>query len=215
MQAVLYPMVDLPQHQVLLLDRSPKLQQRHHLTRQTAESGLLRLIKLARFGVQDAEGAQGVLVGRFQRHPGVEAHVGFTGDQRVADEPLVLGHVGDDEDVFLPDSIGADRNLPRGFARPVRSRTEPLPFGIDEIHHGDRGLADIGRKVCQIVELRLAQSIRIPYRCRASSRWISSICCPGITLPIKLTCPKKPRYHLACSCRMVPHAVMMYETNTD
>ena len=58
--------------------------------------------------VHDAQRRDRRAVGTPQRHAGIEAQRGAAGDQRVVGKQGVLQCIDDDEDIVLPDGMGAE-----------------------------------------------------------------------------------------------------------
>jgi hypothetical protein len=70
---------------------------------------------LSRHPVDDAQGAEGVAVGRDEGSARVEPDVGRRDHERVVAEALVAQRIRDDEELTLLDGVGAEGDAPGGF----------------------------------------------------------------------------------------------------
>jgi hypothetical protein len=137
--------------------------------------------QVARHGVEHAQGTDRHPVGRVQRHPGIEAHMGFAGYQRVVAKARVLGGVADHHRLVFEDGMAAERDVARGFGRfEAAARLEPLDVLVDQRHQG-------GRRAAMRVMRSKASSGALPSRrvaCRAVRRRASSTGRSGICMVI-------------------------------
>src|SRR3990167_1596719 len=110
-----------------------QLQLPHHLPTQACQGLALGGTEVMGALVDNAQGAEGIAVGRDQWGAGIEADVGCLGDQRVAAKARVVEGIGHFENVLLMNGVGAEGYFPRGFlgiqADPA---LEPLAAGVDQ-----------------------------------------------------------------------------------
>jgi hypothetical protein len=90
------------------------------------------------------------------------------GHERVGAEPSVLRGVGNHEQIALEEGVLADRNVEGQFAHPEADlRLEPLAPVLDQVHHGQGGVAHMGGDAHEIVEGRLRRGIENPERAQS------------------------------------------------
>ena len=110
-----------------------------HPVREVAQHALLLGSERVRFGVEHAEGADGLPSRRVQRLARVEAEVRVADHERVVREALVAGRVGDDEAGVLAGGDVAERLLARRLGGQPDVRLAPLPVAVEQrdTHHRD------------------------------------------------------------------------------
>ncbi len=135
-------------------------EQAARVPRQGAQRVDLLLIEMARGPVDDADGADPLVLGGSQGCAGVEANLRVPDDQGVGGDPLVFRRVGDDHDLVTLDRVVAERDIAGGLRdlQPHRG-LEPLPLLVDQRHERDRGPADDGRERRDVVEQLLARRV--------------------------------------------------------
>ncbi len=103
--------------------------------------------------INHAQSPEAVAVRCYQWCSGVKTDLRIGSDQGVFGKTFVLGSVGNDEQVWLVDGVGANRNVPRGF---LKSRSEaglePLPALVDHRNQRDGSLANNSRQFGEVVE---------------------------------------------------------------
>jgi len=140
-----------------------QLQLRLNLSFQRLQGRLLPGGQLSRHPVDDAQGSEGVPVGRDEGSARVEPDVGRRDHERVVAEALVAQRIRDDEELTLHDGVGAEGDAAGGFpGRDAHPRLEPLPVGVDEADHRHRRPADLRRQQRQVVERLLRLGIENP-----------------------------------------------------
>lgn len=115
----------------------------------------------ARFRVEGAQGADRQPGGSADRHPGVEADVGRTVDQRVVAEALILRRVVHHQRPRHADRMRAERVLARGLLRlQPDARLEPLAVGIHQREQGHRHIQQAAGQPGDAVEHRLGRGVQ-------------------------------------------------------
>lgn len=139
------------------------VEKRHDLPRQGAQIVGLSLRQTSRPGsvVDDAEGPEGLTLGRHQGRACVEPHVRLTDDQGVRAGPHVLREVWNDQQISQPDGMLADRLCDGGLAGlEAQLCLEPLPIPVDQ---ADQGHGRVTQTSCQpddVVEAHLRHGIQ-------------------------------------------------------
>ena len=110
--------------------------------------------EVARAGVENADGAEELVVFGGDGHAGEETKMRGAGDERAGGEGRVGAKVGDFESATLSDGEGVEGEIEGefvGIAEIVREAPALLVARTDE---GDRGLAEGAGELCNVVEVR-------------------------------------------------------------
>lgn len=111
--------------------------------------------------VDHAQGAEGGALGADEGGAGVEAEPCAVGDEGVGREAGVGGEVGDLEDGGrVDDGMGTERLVPRHLdGIDPRGCLHPQAVLVDEVDEGDRGPADGGGELDEVVEVALGKRV--------------------------------------------------------
>ena len=131
------------------------------MSRQYVQRGLLIVVELARFLVNDAEGSQRMTIGRDERHAGIETDFRTGDDEGVVLETLVLGRIRHDEEVLLQNRVRAHGDVTAGFAEAEADLgLEPLAVFVHQGDQRDGRAADKGREFGGLVKNRFGQRVQ-------------------------------------------------------
>ena len=117
--------------------------------------------------IDDAEGADQGALGAGNRHAGIEADAGVTGDQRVARKARIKGGVGYFHQCRLAYCVGTEGHFLRCFAGvQTDPALEPLALAINQRDQCDRSVQPACSQRRQVVEGLLAGGIHDVQRCQ-------------------------------------------------
>ncbi|CAM5417504.1 hypothetical protein FALB51S_02451 [Frigidibacter albus] len=118
-------------------------------------------IEAARPGINRAERAQIVAIGRCQRDAEIAADPGIARHKRVHREARIFRCVRNHHWLVPLNGVVAKGHLARGLAeRQPDDGLEPLAFGVDQADGGDRHAHNVADKPGQLVERLLSGSIK-------------------------------------------------------
>ena len=144
------------------VDGTTHLQQTGNLSCKRAQVvGLLVRQTLAtRFGIDHAQRAEHLPLGRAQRRYSVEAEMRLACDEGIAGGARIRDEIRNDEEVGLGEDELADGAVEVGLAvRKADVGFEPLAVGGDETDQGDRYRAEPGGEPHDVVEALLGRGV--------------------------------------------------------
>lgn len=131
----------------------PQVQFVHHQLGKGRQNADLIIGKHPRLHVDDAQGAQIVAIGGFQRNAEITADPRITRYQRVREKPWVQRRIRDDHRATLRDGLSAEGHPAWRFTGvQPGDGSEPLAVRIDQTDGRDRNAQHAAHQVCQHVE---------------------------------------------------------------
>jgi hypothetical protein len=130
---------------------------------QTAQGPTLGRGQLPRHAVEDTDGADGVRAVEDDRGARVEAELVVADDEQTVREAGIRPGVRHLQHVVVLDRVGAERLVASGLlVVDPDLGLDPLPLGVDQADHADRGAADLRGQQRDVVEVVLRRGVEHP-----------------------------------------------------